>query len=31
LCAAGLGEDSSLLGAAEMAFAALLADPLLSR
>ncbi len=31
LCAAGLGDDSSLLGAAEMAFAALLADPLLSR
>jgi predicted NBD/HSP70 family sugar kinase len=31
LRAAGLGGDSSLLGAAEMAFAALLADPLLSR
>jgi predicted NBD/HSP70 family sugar kinase len=30
LCSAGLGDDSSLLGAAEMAFSALLADPLLS-
>ncbi|PZS26086.1 MAG: hypothetical protein DLM58_21260 [Pseudonocardiales bacterium] len=31
LCAPRLGDDSSLLGAAELAFAALLADPLLSR
>jgi predicted NBD/HSP70 family sugar kinase len=28
LCTPGLGDDSSLLGAAELAFAALLADPL---
>ena len=28
LCTPGLGEDSALLGAAELAFAALLADPL---
>lgn len=31
LCTPGLGKDSSLLGAAELAFAALLADPVLSR
>jgi predicted NBD/HSP70 family sugar kinase len=31
LCAPRLGDDSSLLGAAELAFAALLADPLLPR
>ncbi|MEP7021887.1 MAG: ROK family protein, partial [Pseudonocardiales bacterium] len=31
LCSPRLGDDSSLLGAAELAFAALLADPLLSR
>jgi predicted NBD/HSP70 family sugar kinase len=31
LCTPRLGEDSSLLGAAELAFAALLADPLLQR
>jgi predicted NBD/HSP70 family sugar kinase len=31
LCTPGLGDDSSLLGAAELAFASLLADPLLSR
>ncbi len=28
LCTPGLGEDSALLGAAELAFARLLADPL---
>ena len=28
LCATGLGEDGSLLGAAELAFSPLLADPL---
>ena len=31
LCTAGLGDDSSLLGAAELAFATLIADPLLPR
>jgi predicted NBD/HSP70 family sugar kinase len=31
LCVPGLGDDSSLLGAAEMAFAGLLADPLTFR
>lgn len=31
LCTPGLGVDSSLLGAAELAFAALLADPLAAR
>jgi len=31
LCTAGLGGDSSLLGAAELAFATLIADPLLPR
>jgi predicted NBD/HSP70 family sugar kinase len=31
LCTPRLGDDSSLLGAAELAFAALLADPLVSR
>ncbi len=31
LCTPGLGEDSSLLGAAELAFARLLADPLTRR
>lgn len=31
LCTPGLGADSSLLGAAELAFSALLADPLLTR
>jgi predicted NBD/HSP70 family sugar kinase len=31
LCAAGLGPDSSLVGAAELAFESLLADPLAPR
>jgi hypothetical protein len=31
LCAAGLGQDSSLVGAAELAFQQLLADPLSRR
>jgi hypothetical protein len=31
LCTPRLGDDSSLLGAAELAFGALLADPLVTR